>query len=71
MNSSPLGTMTARASFRQDDLARAIRAVQNAGLGIARVKVSPDGRWFAIEIGLPETIRSNNSNPWDLEFDET
>ena len=62
--------MTAPASIKQDDLARAIKAVQNAGLGITRVKVSPDGRWFAIEIGLPESRRGNKSNPWDLEFDE-
>lgn len=36
--------MTARATFRQSDISRAIKAAKSAGMTVARCEISPDGR---------------------------
>lgn len=45
--------MTARARFSQSDLTRAVKAAEQAGVSVARIRIEADG---AIEIvaGAPE-----------------
>lgn len=45
--------MTARATFKQDDVARAVKGVQAAGLAVARVVVV-DGR-IEVIVGDPDS----------------
>ena len=47
--------------FKQRDVARAVRAAQQAG-GVARVEVAPDGH---IHLILAEQAPKPDSNPWD------
>ena len=62
--------MTARAGFRQDDLARAIRGAISAGVRIARIEISPtDGR-IVIVIEASSANQQAKTNPWDEEFNE-
>lgn len=53
--------MTARAAFKQDDVARAVRGVQAAGLKVARVELE-QGRIVVI---VDEGHASNRKNPLD------
>ena len=53
--------MTARAAFRQDDLTRAVRGVEAAGLKVARVEVE-QGR---IVVVVDEAAAANKKNPLD------
>jgi hypothetical protein len=52
--------MTARAAFKQDDIARAVKGVTAAGLPVARVVVV-DGR-IEVIVGEPD---SEAGNPLD------
>ena len=62
--------MVARASFRQDDVSRAVKGAVNAGLQVERVEVSSlDGR-IVIVAKTPAGSVRETSNPWDSEFDE-
>ena len=45
--------MTKRPTFRQRDVTRAIRAAAAAGMGIARVEVSGDGRIVLVAQSSP------------------
>ena len=53
--------MTARATFKQSDLTRAIRAVQSAGLKVVRTEIDDAGRIVLIHEGesKPATGRKN------------
>jgi hypothetical protein len=63
--------MTARVSFKQDDVARAIRGALNGGIQVARVEISPvDGR-IVIVAETASLSRRAETNPWDSEFEET
>jgi hypothetical protein len=42
--------MTARGSFRQRDLTRAIKAMVASGLGVARAEVDKDGKIVVIPV---------------------
>jgi hypothetical protein len=65
------GKMTARVSFKQDDVARAIKGALSAGMRVARVEISPiDGRIVIVAESLCATRRTK-INPWDSEFEET
>lgn len=44
--------MRHRAAFRQRDIARAVRAVQSTGVGVARVEIGSDGK-ISILTGKP------------------
>ena len=62
--------MTARAAFRQDDVARAIRGAISAGVRVSRIEISPaDGR-IVIVIEASSANRQDKINPWDEEFTE-
>jgi hypothetical protein len=51
--------------FKQRDVARAIRAVQAAGLEVGRVDIAPDGT-ITIRPGKPEpTETESKRNEWD------
>ena len=58
--------MTARATFKQDDVARAVKGVTAAGLQVARVVVV-DGR-IEVIIGDPDSGLQPNGNPLDDHF---
>jgi hypothetical protein len=49
--------------FRQREIARAVRAVQNSGLPISGVVIDPRTGRIAITTGSPTGDSSNN--PWD------
>jgi hypothetical protein len=64
------GIMTARVSFKQDDVARAVKGALSGGIRVARVEISPtDGR-IVIVAEIPNTCRRTKTNPWDSEFEE-
>lgn len=44
--------MTRRTAFRQQDIARAVRAVLGTGVGVARVDIGADGK-ISILTGKP------------------
>jgi hypothetical protein len=68
---SILGKMTARVSFKQDDVARAVKGALCGGIRVARVEISPvDGR-IVIVAETPSLSRRPETNPWDSEFEET
>lgn len=52
----------ARARFTQQDITRAINALEKAGLGVARVRFLPDGG-FEVIAGEPE--KDDNSAWFD------
>lgn len=55
--------MTARATFKQDDVSRAIKGATAGGLRVTRVEVSPiDGK---IVIVTDEGATAAAPNPWD------
>ncbi len=49
------GSMTARASFKEGDLRRALRVATGEGLSIARIEVNDNGAF--VIIGDPETAK--------------
>jgi hypothetical protein len=54
-------------SFKQGDVSKAIRAAVKAGLPVARVEVSPEGRIIVIA-GKPREEEQNpttEANEWD------
>ena len=53
-------------TFKQGDVTKAIKAAVQAGLPVARVEVSPDGRIIVIA-GRPEQEQSYGTevNEWD------
>lgn len=51
--------MTARATFRQADIERAIRAFEKVGLCVSRARIAPDG---TIEIVAGDPDKSDNGN---------
>jgi len=50
--------------FKQAAVAGTIKVLRKAGLGIAAVKVEPDGTVIVIP-GTPEAVPSSERNPWD------
>ena len=61
--------MTARATFKQDDVSRAVKGVTAAGLQVARVVVV-EGR-IEVIVGDPESdIDAPAQNPLDRLHDE-
>jgi hypothetical protein len=55
----------ARQTFRQSDLAKAIRAAVKAGLTIGRVEISPDGRIAVVAAKPGQEQNSGEVNEWD------
>ena len=53
-----------RTPVTQAEIARAVKALQKAGLPVAAVKFSPDGTVIVIP-GTPEAVPSSAPNPWD------
>jgi hypothetical protein len=53
-------------NIRQTDVEKVVRAALKAGLPVARVEVSPEGRIIVIA-GLPEQEQDNptTENEWD------
>ena len=52
-----------RLTFRQRDVAAAIRAVKQGGLKVCRVKISPQGEIEIITVDDPDS--KSKPNPWD------
>jgi hypothetical protein len=50
-------------SFRQTDVARAIKATVSAGLSVRRVEIDRDGK-IVVVIGAP-AMEAANDNEWD------
>jgi orotate phosphoribosyltransferase-like protein len=55
--------VTTKASFKQDDVRRAVAGLKAAGVPIARIVVSNEG--FEIIVGEPETATKQRRNPLD------
>jgi hypothetical protein len=53
-----------RTPVTQAEIARAVKALQKAGLPVAAVKFTPDGTVIVIP-GTPEAVPSSERNPWD------
>lgn len=56
--------MTARAAFRQADLTRALRAANDAGCQVARIRIDTDGA-IDIIMGGGEPAPTPHTNPLD------
>lgn len=57
--------MTAPARFKQEDLTRAVRGAERAGMRVGRVEITPDGRIVLVS----ESVSPKGaSNPWDEQF---
>lgn len=50
-------------SFRQTDVAKAIKATVSAGLSVRRVEIDRDGK-IVVVIGAPD-VEAANDNEWD------
>jgi hypothetical protein len=58
-----------RLTFRQRDVAAAIRAARQAGLNVSKVKISPQGEIEIITTDGP--VASNiKPNPWDRFYED-
>lgn len=57
--------MTAPARFKQDDLTRAVRGAERAGMRVGRVEIAPDG---SIVLVSESVAPSAPENPWDPQF---
>jgi hypothetical protein len=55
----------APSNFRQQDVARAIKAAQASGLPIARIEVDPKTAKITVIVGEPATEEAQKVNPWD------
>ena len=61
---SRVATMArAPSTFRQPDVTRAVKAVRSAGVDIARVELTKDGK--IVIITTPETAQTKDANEWD------
>lgn len=54
--------MTARATFRQADVARAVRGVVAAGVKVARIEIDRAGK---IIVYAESAANDDAPNPWD------
>ncbi len=61
--------MTARATFRQGTLTRAIAAAQAAGLTVVRTEIDPDGRIVLVHDAASAPPRIGGQNSCDRVFD--
>jgi hypothetical protein len=60
--------MSRRAAFRQADLTRALKAAAQAGMHIARIEITPDGK---ISIVTAEgAAAADEPNAWDEVFED-
>jgi hypothetical protein len=50
--------------FRRSEMTRAIKGVEAAGLGIARIDIDNDGR-ITLILGSPEESAEKRPNEWD------
>lgn len=57
--------MTAKTTFKQADLTRALRAVTQAGLSVISLRIGPDNS-IEIAIGIRSLSVSPRTNSWDL-----
>jgi hypothetical protein len=51
-------------TFRQTDVAKAIKATVSAGLSVRRVEIDRDGK-IVVVIGVPDVEAANDNNEWD------
>ena len=56
--------MASRASFRQDDLTRALKAAAKAGCTIARSEIAPDGRIVLIHENAGASEQASPFDAW-------
>jgi hypothetical protein len=55
---------TSKAKPRRPSVARTLRALKKAGLGVDAIKHTPGGNVIVIP-GRPEAVPSSEPNPWD------
>jgi len=53
-------------TFRQTDVTRALKAAKQAGVEIARIEISKDGK-IVLVVGAPETAEERKSS-WDNDW---
>jgi hypothetical protein len=53
------------ATFRQQDVTRAVKAVAAAGVHIARIEIDKTGKIVIITAGPTEPDETTESNEWD------
>jgi hypothetical protein len=52
------------ARFKQNDLKRAVKGVEEAGVRVGRIEIAPDGKIVIIPVGqVPKSAANGNS--WD------
>jgi hypothetical protein len=56
-------------TFRQSDVARAVRAVVSAGVEVARIEVDKEGRIIVVA-GKPASDQGRGANEWDSVLGE-
>lgn len=60
----------ARAAFRESDVSRAFRGAKKAGVEVARVEISPDGRIIVIPGKPVENAHAATEDALDRELAE-
>ena len=63
--------------FKESDIVRAVKACRKAGLDIARVEISADGK-ITVSVdkttgsdNLPKLAQNDGQNEWDTVFSES
>jgi hypothetical protein len=57
-----------RLTFRQRDVAAAVRALRQAGLHVTQVKITPEGE-IVVTTSEDEAVAPVKRNPWDKYYE--
>lgn len=60
--------MTAPASFKQSDFTRALKGAVQAGLTVARARITPDGAIDIVFVDDESAAPAGGVNPLDIKY---